>query len=130
MSRREFSSPVKRAALERSGGTCECYRIPGRPGCGALLGPGNTFYEHIIPDQLGGEPSLDNCAALTKTCWRLKTDTYDLPVIAKSKRVRDRHRGIKPQHYRALPGSKRSGIKIPFGRGPPIDRRTGQPVKF
>jgi hypothetical protein len=128
--RREFTSETKRQAYERSGGICECHRVPWLPtfgrGCGCALGPGNVFYEHIIPDNIGGDNSLDNCAVLCKTCWRAKTDTYDLPVIADANRQRDRARGIRPRSWRPLPGGRDSDMKIRVAGGP-VDRRTGQP---
>jgi hypothetical protein len=130
--RREFPTSVKRAAWNRAAGTCECHRVPelmkllkGIP-CGCKLGAGNTFYEHILQDGAGGAPILDNCAVLVRTCWRLKTDKLDRPVVADVKRLADRHRNIKAQSYRPLIGTKASGIALRF-RGPPLDRRTGQP---
>ena len=112
-SRREFSKDVRREAHARSGGICECYRIVGVPGlipggCGQPLGTGNTFYEHILPDNIEPRPVLENCAVLTKTCWKLKTK-YDLPLIAKNNRVRDNDWGItKPSR---MPGSRQSKWK-------------------
>ena len=103
--RLEFSPQIKRLAYQRSEGICECHLVPmlRRPkGCGQKLGVGNVFYEHIIPDKLKSDNSLDNCAALCKTCWKEKTSSYDLPTIAKSNRVRDRARGIKPTRGRRL----------------------------
>ena len=98
MSRRlEFTARTLREAWDRSGGICECHRVPmlKRPnGCGQKLGEGNIFYEHIVPDNIRPDNSIDNCAALCKTCWREKTDS-DRPTIAKSNHVRDRARGIK-----------------------------------
>jgi hypothetical protein len=128
--RREFTSETKRQAYERSGEICECHRVPWLPtfgkGCGCALGPGNVFYEHIIPDNIGGDNSLDNCAVLCKTCWRAKTDTYDLKVIADANRQRDRNRGIRPRSWRPLPGGRDSDVRIKVNGGP-VDRRTGQP---
>jgi hypothetical protein len=111
--RHEFSAATKREAYERSGGICECHRIPNwpHPICRAPLGQGNTFYEHIDPDAICGRNDLDNAAVLTKTCWHLKTNTIDKPVIAKANRVRDRARGIKPENYPPIIGSRRSGWK-------------------
>jgi len=129
MSRLEFTAPTKRAAFRRSGGACEAHRVPMLPApeCKAALTPGNIFYEHIRPDALAGANDLDNCACLCKTHWRLKTISYDLPVIAKNNRQRDRARGIKPQNFRPLPGTKRSGIAIPLN-GSPRNRATGLPL--
>ncbi len=111
--RRNFPASTKRAAYERSQGTCECHRLPHwpHPVCRAPLGQGNTFYEHIDPDAVGGNSDLANCAVLSKTCWRLKTAILDLPLIAKANRVRDRARAIKPIRSRPLPGTFRSGWK-------------------
>lgn len=129
--RRNFPNSVKRDANNRSNGICECHLlakagVPGFSveGCGVRLTTGHTRYEHINPDTLFGLNDLDNCAVLTTTCWRIKTDTYDLPKIAKARRQADRHMGIRRSH-RPMPGSRESGIKKPFS-GPPIDRNTGQ----
>lgn len=110
--------------------------VPRRPlpwmphaGCGARLGPGNCFYERIVCDGIDGEPTLDNCAVLCKTCWRLKTDRYDLPVVAKAKRVGDIVRNIRSAVFRPIPGTMASGIKKPlrpYAR--PVDRRTGREI--
>ena len=68
------------------------------------------YYEHIIPDALGGPPTLENCGVYCKTCWSTKTRTYDHPTIAKAKRIEMRHIGAK-QSRRPMPGSKASGWK-------------------
>lgn len=127
--RNNFTKETKRSAYERSQGICECHLIPHvfKVACGRPLSPGNCFYEHVNPDAICGRNDLDNCCALTKTCWSYKTNSYDKPVIAKSNRTRDLARGIKPNIYRPLIGTKASGIKLslrPFAR--PIDRRTGR----
>ncbi len=102
--RANFTASIKREAFTRSRGTCECHLIPHvfRVACGCKLGAGNTFYEHIDPDAISGRNDLNNCAVLTKTCWKIKTASYDIPTVAKSNRVRDRARGIyKPRTIRA-----------------------------
>ena len=129
MPRNEFSAQTKRDALARSRGICECHLIPHvfKVACGCSLGPGNIFYEHIDPDAISHRNDIDNIACLTKTCWRYKTDSYDRKVIAKSNHVRDRAWGIRKSHFRPLPGSRASGVKMPmrpYAR--PIDRRTGK----
>lgn len=129
MSRSEFSKPTRKAAHDRSGGICECSRlhaagIPGfsAEGCGQRLSAGNTFYEHIIQDGAGGRPTLENCAVLVKTCWRLKTDTVDAPVVAKVHRQRERDIGIGRRNGPPMPGSKNSRWRKPMN-GPPEFRR-------
>jgi hypothetical protein len=126
--RREFSTQTKRDAYSRSGGICECHRIPWleRPkGCGVKLVTGAIFYEHIICDFHCSDNSLSNAAVLCRTCWKEKTARFDIPSIAKTKRLIDSVRGINTSVGRPLPGTIRSGIKLSF-RGP-IDRRTGLP---
>lgn len=133
--RKEFSKATKRLAYARSNGICECHRLAARgipgfsiDGCGVALRPGHVAYEHIQPDALYGLNDLDNAAALTRNCWRKKTDEFDLPRIAKSNRVRDLARGIRrEQFYRPLPGTKASGIAKPF-RGEPYYRDSGRPL--
>jgi len=127
--RNNFTKPTKREAFKRSGGICECHLIPHvfKSACGCKLSAGNTFYEHINPDAISSRNDLDNCAVLTKTCWRFKTASHDLPTIAKSNRTMDRARGIVGTQFNPIVGTKASGIKMPmrpFAR--PIDRRTGK----
>jgi len=86
--RREFSAKVKALAFKRAEGCCE--------GCGRKLFSGDIHYDHANPDALGGEPTLENCAVLCRSCHQAKTSKKDIPAIAKSNRVRNRHIGIKP----------------------------------
>lgn len=93
MSRREFSKQVKRAAFERAGGFCEGQPYGER--CPVKLTLGKYHYDHVIPDGLGGEPVIENCAVLCVACHKDKTTTKDVPAIAKTKRIQDRQKGIK-----------------------------------
>jgi 5-methylcytosine-specific restriction protein A len=86
--RREFPKPVKREALRRANGKCE------NPTCGALFGV-KFHFDHDIADGLGGEPTLENCRVLCHACHKDKTTKHDVPLIAKTKRIQDRHNGIK-----------------------------------
>lgn len=86
MKRREFSTKIKRAGLERCDGRCEQ--------CGARLFPGNIRFDHINPDAAGGEPVLDNLQVLCRSHHDDKTFGRDVPLVAKLKRVRDKHFGI------------------------------------
>lgn len=91
--RREFAAKVKIAAWERSGGHCEeCLaRIIARP-----------EYDHILPDALGGEPTLENCKVLCSKCHRIKTSEEDVPRIAKTKRTKRKAIGAWPKAFRPL----------------------------
>lgn len=129
--RAEFPTSVKREAYDRSNGICECHRVWCLPtygkGCGVALGEGNTFYEHIDPDAISKRNDMENCATLCKTCWRLKTSSYDQPVVADVKRMQDRARNIKARSGRRLPGCRDSEIKARIG-APPVYRDSGRPV--
>ena len=109
MSRRNFSGKVMAQAALRAAGQCE--------GCTAKLSTGGFHYDHITPDALGGDPTLDNCQVLCKTCHGLKTTKADVPNIALAKRRERKHQGIKPRKSRYLPGTKASGIKMKVGGG-------------
>lgn len=99
MPRSEFSKPTKREALRRSTGLCEAvgelYGLPFGQRCNAPLSHGVEFDHFPIaatePDCTG----LDNCVACCPSCHRWKTSHYDVPAQAKSKRVSDKHRGIR-----------------------------------
>jgi len=129
MPRLEFPTATQREALARSNGICECHLIPYvfTTPCGLKLGPANTFFEHIICDGISKDNSLENCAVLTRNCWRFKTANYDQPTVAQAKRKFDRNNGIRDPWKKALPGGKRSDVKIKLNRTV-VDRRTGAPV--
>jgi 5-methylcytosine-specific restriction endonuclease McrA len=100
MSRHEFSKPIRREALRRSGGLCEAigavYGLEPGHRCNAPLSHGVEFDHYPVPATDPGSDTLDNCVACCKTCHRHKTSTYDVPMQAKGKRVRDKHNGIRP----------------------------------
>ena len=91
--RREFSGKVKDAAWERCGGPdaprCEM------PGCGLPI-VGTPVYDHILPDHLGGEPTLENCQTICRKCNSAKTSA-DQRQIGKMKRQRRANAGIRPK---------------------------------
>lgn len=127
--RSEFNSQTRREALERSNGYCECGLLARAgvagfqiTGCGCPIGIGNVWFEHIIPDYISRDDSLSNCAALTKTCGRLKSAMHDLPTVAKTKRQRDRVFGTKSHSSRPIVGTKRSGWRHKMSGG--WERRT------
>jgi 5-methylcytosine-specific restriction enzyme A len=94
MSRKEFTRKTMEAAFARCGGQCQ--------GCGAKLFPGKYAYDHILPDQLGGEPTLENCQVLCTNCHSAKTFKTDIPKIRKSDRQRDKHIGAFKRSPRPL----------------------------
>lgn len=99
--RREFSQRVRLQAWDRSGGHCEQ--------CGRKLMPGRYRYDHRIPDELGGEPTLENCQLLCEFCDTAKT-RRDQADIAKVRHVRARQVGAHVSQ-RPMPGSRNSPWK-------------------
>lgn len=112
--RKEFSKIVKRNAFVRAAGRCE------GPGCGAKLTLGKFAYDHIDPDGLMGEPTLENCQVLCAPCHLEKT-RLDVKHIAQAKRREDAHRGIRPP-------SKLQGQG--FTKAPAQHRATGKVSKL
>lgn len=111
--RQEFPKRVRVAAFERCGGQCENCR-------GRILR--RLQYDHIVPDAVGGLPTLANCAVLCEPCHTKKTATVDAPAIAKTTRILAKRAGADRPTSRPLPGTKASGWKKPFGR--PAERRS------
>lgn len=97
--RREFSQKVRKAAFRRC---CENGTKPGipqceRPGCGKVLVAGNIEFEHLDPDGLGGEPTLENCGVWCAVpCSSRKTAEVDNPRMAKADAVLRSTYGLKP----------------------------------
>jgi 5-methylcytosine-specific restriction protein A len=93
--RREFTKRIKLDRWQHAKGICE--------GCGVVLNASRGFhYDHVVPDALGGEATFENCNLLCTNCHGAKTGQQDIPAIAKSNRVRNRHLGIarKPTKFR------------------------------
>lgn len=104
--RREFSDRTKAEACLRAKGCCE------KCTTGAKLMVHDIFYDHRIPDGLGGEPTLENCQVLCRSHHDTKTRKRDVPAIAKSKRIQKRNAGIRKPH-RTIPGRKFDGTPRP-----------------
>lgn len=106
--RHEFSKKTMREAYERSEGLCEGV-MPTGERCCANLAHKLHHFDHIIPDAIGGDNSLQNCQVLCKPCHDDKTRKIDIPIIAKAKRNYDKHRGIRKSSR--FPGSRDSKWK-------------------
>ncbi len=104
--RAEFGKPVKRAALQRSGGLCEAsgpmYGLSAER-CNAPLSHGVEF-DHVVLDANSKDNSLENCAAVCMPCHRFKTRRHDTPMAAKTVRLQDNHSGVGKK--RGWPKSK------------------------
>lgn len=104
--RREFPPKVKAQAFLRADGKCE-----GKT-CGARLTVGRVHYDHDLPDNLGGEPTLENCKVLCLECHKEKTKTLDMPRIAKGRRIRKSEIGIKKRSSFACSKTSRWKKKV------------------
>lgn len=112
--RREFPKQVKRDALKRAAKCCE--------GCGFPFGM-KFHFDHVIADGLGGEPTLENCAVLCHPCHDEKTRKHDVPLIAKVKRISDKHSGIRTTRQKIQSaGFRKAAPQRTASR--PIERQT------
>jgi hypothetical protein len=71
--RSEFSEKVKRQIAERSQGVCEAHRVPSSYGLPKTCDRAAAEKDHIKPEGLGGESTLDNGADLCKPCHKIKS---------------------------------------------------------
>lgn len=115
-SRREFPQSVRKAAFIR----CCKDGIPRCEGCGVMLRAANIIYEHVIPDGLGGEPTLENCKVHCRNCADVKTFTEDNPRMQKADRVLKKHYGLTP--------AKQKIASRGFGKRPP-QRTASRPTE-
>lgn len=99
MNRREFSKRVKLDAWHRSAGNCEICTVK-------IFGGNGPHYDHILPDALGGDATLENCQVLCKTCHGGKTARDDIPRISKARRGFENRIGAR---------EKRRGFRRPDG---------------
>ena len=102
MTRREFSKKPRFAAFQRAQGRCE--------ECTARLVPGAYQYDHVTADGLDGDPTLENCRVLCRSCHGAKT-VKDVRQIAKSERQKAVHLGAKSRRGRPFPGGRDSPLK-------------------
>jgi 5-methylcytosine-specific restriction protein A len=100
--RTEFSKKVKLAAYMR------CL-VNGKPHCELCDLPilGIPEFDHITPDGLGGEATLENCQVACGKCHRRKSNVEDNPKMAKADRQFKAKAGIR--------GPKRAWPKRRFG---------------
>ena len=67
--------------------------------------------DHILPLAMGGTNAPENLQILCRSCHRTKTTHYDVPRIAKTKRLKAQHLGARAPSTRPIPGSRRSPWK-------------------
>lgn len=125
MRRTEFTRETRREALKRSGLKCEAsgprYGLAEGQRCNCSLSLG-VQYDHDVPDQLGGDNSLENCRAVCIQCHKIKTRA-DIQQIRKSDRQRDKASGvIRPAgklRSAPFPKSEKAARRVPKQPLPP-----------
>lgn len=98
---RHFSAKTKRQAWKRSRDHCEK--------CTAKLTTGNIIYDHVIPWEISGDSSLENCQTVCLRCDAAKTYGTDIPTIAKVRRIYDAAHGIE-RLRKKMPGHRKDRI--------------------
>lgn len=89
MARQEFPRAVKVAAIKRATVNGQVYC----EACGCMT-KGKFEIDHVRPDGLLGEPTIENARILCVACHKEKTKS-DVRSIAKAKRVEARNLGIR-----------------------------------
>lgn len=119
LARTEFPLSVKKAAFARA---CKPDGMPKceAPGCGKVIRAGHLRYEHIQPDGLGGEPTIENCGIWCDVCADKKTFTEDNPRMQKADRVLKRT-------YDLAPAARAKIQSRGFAKAPP-QRKASSPV--
>ncbi len=97
--RTEFSAKVKDQRYQMCEGFCER--------CGAALRAGHIEFHHEIEAELGGKNEVGNCRCLCRACHGLITSKR-APVLAKVRRARRKHLGIRKPSKWGIPGMKKT----------------------
>jgi len=101
--RRSLSRQKRIRLFDAAGGVCHL--------CSQAIQPGEAWeIDHIIPLGLTGADEPDNMLPAHAACHRSKTSD-DVRRIAKAKRQRAGHLGVKKSGRRLIPGSKGSGLR-------------------
>jgi 5-methylcytosine-specific restriction protein A len=101
MTRRNFSRKTLAEGFLRAGGKCQL--------CQAKLKTGEGIGDHILPDALGGDPTLENLQIICSVCHKAKTRN-DVRQIRKANRQRDKYTGAA-KSKNPMPGSRASRWK-------------------
>jgi len=67
---RAAMATLRFAAYERSGGECECWRIPGQTPCRRKVTWNNGHLHHVTPRGAGGSDVYGNVAYIAPACHR------------------------------------------------------------
>ena len=104
-----FSRKTKAKIIERAAGRCEK--------CKAVLKAGEGQVDHILPCELGGQPTVANGRLICIPCHKEKT-AADVRQIRKSDRQRDKFTGA----MRKEPSLKSAGFPKRQREKPPLTK--------
>ena len=105
MKRVRITAKMRADIFMNRGGVCHL--------CNMKVIPGEDWdVSHEIPLEAGGSDTPDNWLVAHRKCHRHHTATVDAPLIAKVKRIHQRHIG-----------AKKSRTPMPFGRGSKFKRK-------
>ena len=114
MTRREFPEAVKAEIRARSGGRCECYRMPADirhmfpKECDRPASDVDHIYADTLETEKAGALTADDGAHLSKPCHKIKTASDQR---MRAKRNTHKPRKDRPQSYTAR---KSGGVKKPI----------------
>lgn len=100
MKRKRLTAAQRERVLDDAGRVCHL--------CGGRIQAGEAWdVSHVIALEAGGTDEPANTLPAHRTCHRQHTSEHDAPLIAKTRRQRQKHLGIK-RATRPMPGSKAS----------------------
>jgi 5-methylcytosine-specific restriction protein A len=105
--RRHFTRKVMSARYDYARECCEA--------CGASLRPGHFDFHHEPPWEIARDSRFQACRVLCDLCHDHRSQTRDIPWIAKANRQRDKHRGAMERSRTPLPCGKNSRLKKQVG---------------
>lgn len=104
MKRVRITGKMRADIFMRHGGICHL--------CSMKVVPGEEWdVSHDIPLEAGGKDDDTNWLVAHRKCHRHHTATVDAPLIAKVKRIHQRHIGAKLKSKNPIPGSRHSKFK-------------------
>lgn len=98
--------------------------------CGTKInaGRGEAWdVSHEIPLEAGGADDESNMRPAHRSCHREHTAKVDAPLIAKTKRQRQKHLGVRSSS-KPMPCGRNSRFKKTMS-GAVVDRITGEPIR-